>query len=64
MKFTSRRTYPVDVRGSHPVRGAWIEIILFFCGKGHTKQSHPVRGAWIEIAVMPNWYVLSRSRTP
>ena len=33
---------------SHPVRGAWIEMIR----KSRNRccsQSHPVRGAWIEM---------------
>ena len=37
-------------QASHPVRGAWIEIVnlpLFLC---LYRLSHPVRGAWIEIA--------------
>ena len=33
---------------SHPVRGAWIEIMSTVDGTVSTK-SHPVRGAWIEI---------------
>ena len=33
---------------SHPVRGAWIEIVrVRFPFK--LRWSHPVRGAWIEI---------------
>ena len=33
---------------SHPVRGAWIEIVyqLYIAV---VKVSHPVRGAWIEM---------------
>ena len=33
---------------SHPVRGAWIEIMRF-TGAAFFIMSHPVRGAWIEI---------------
>ena len=33
---------------SHPVRGAWIEILGIFVGN-NLIPSHPVRGAWIEI---------------
>ena len=33
---------------SHPVRGAWIEIISE-AKQCIQKWSHPVRGAWIEI---------------
>ena len=33
---------------SHPVRGAWIEILVGAKGDKGDK-SHPVRGAWIEI---------------
>ena len=35
-------------RKSHPVRGAWIEIVLDEWVK-NGGESHPVRGAWIEI---------------
>ena len=35
-------------KGSHPVRGAWIEIIVSVI-EGIWNGSHPVRGAWIEI---------------
>ena len=35
--------------GSHPVRGAWIEIGSNKLGSELTFESHPVRGAWIEI---------------
>ena len=34
--------------GSHPARGAWIEITCPFTALMWT-QSHPARGAWIEI---------------
>ena len=35
--------------GSHPVRGAWIEIPLY--QELYIRyRSHPVRGAWIVIA--------------
>ena len=36
---------------SHPVRGAWIEIIYARSKKIVETESHPVRGAWIEIVV-------------
>ena len=35
-------------KGSLPVRGAWIEIVLFYACIPHVR-SLPVRGAWIEI---------------
>ena len=35
---------------SHPVRGAWIEIVKE-AAKILGVSSHPVRGAWIEIAM-------------
>ena len=38
----------VVTQGSHPARGAWIEIILPRRNK-RGNQSHPARGAWIEI---------------
>ena len=34
---------------SHPVRGAWIEIIATASLPTTGQVSHPVRGAWIEI---------------
>ena len=34
---------------SHPVRGAWIEIMVMFWTFLRPMPSHPVRGAWIEI---------------
>ena len=37
------------VMSSHPVRGAWIEIIIEQQEKKLSALSHPVRGAWIEI---------------
>ena len=48
---------------SHPVRGAWVEIILIKVAIRNIK-SHPVRGAWIEIMVLPLLLCLSASRTP
>ena len=39
----------IDVlRGSHPARGAWIEIDGVESER-LGRQSHPARGAWIEI---------------
>ena len=35
--------------GSHPSRGAWIEICETNRNR-RTQASHPSRGAWIEIA--------------
>ena len=34
---------------SHPVRGAWIEIVDLDVSIHLNAGSHPVRGAWIEI---------------
>ena len=34
---------------SHPVRDAWIEIILCCLIFMLNRKSHPVRDAWIEI---------------
>ena len=34
---------------SHPVRGAWIEILFISEIAMYCSRSHPVRGAWIEI---------------
>ena len=36
---------------SHPVRGAWIEILALNLIGSKPQESHPVRGAWIEIRV-------------
>ena len=36
------------VEGSHPARGAWIEISAVEASETST-VSHPARGAWIEI---------------
>ena len=36
---------------SHPVRGAWIEIVNEKGVIEVEKGSHPVRGAWIEMRV-------------
>ena len=47
MKY-HKKTELKNVPGSHPVRGAWIEIAGYH---NHIsgRWSHPVRGAWIEI---------------
>ena len=34
--------------GSHPARGAWIEMYLSIA-ISKLNMSHPARGAWIEI---------------
>ena len=53
----------VKAEMSHPVRGAWIEMVgklLLYL----VAPSHPVRGAWIEmVSVMPKISVLV-GRTP
>ena len=36
---------------SHPVRGAWIEILTRYFAH-LDNPSHPVRGAWIEISLL------------
>ena len=48
---------------SHPVRGAWIEI-LSTGGVIHAITSHPVRGAWIEIALKAALGAAQIRRTP
>ena len=35
---------------SHPVRGAWIEMVLLE-QLAIDLESHPVRGAWIEMGL-------------
>ena len=47
LKF-SAETQPGGLILSLPVRGAWIEIVLFLGGED-LRASLPVRGAWIEI---------------
>ena len=37
--------------GSHPARGAWIEMWLNK-RRAQSDMSHPARGAWIEIFVV------------
>ena len=48
MKYPSNGIM-IPPHGSHPVRGAWIEIGRASPRTGPT-PSHPVRGAWIEIS--------------
>ena len=50
LKFGSVVGDVVDVIKSHPVRGAWIEI-LYARIRRFSFSSHPVRGAWIEIVI-------------
>ena len=49
MKFDCWR-YNCIVLLSHPVRGAWIEILFAEQPDIVVEPSHPVRGAWIEIS--------------
>ena len=47
------RTYLGGIYGgSHPVWGAWIEMLNGGNGVLMTVESHPVWGAWIEIVIM------------
>ena len=39
---------PHKINKSHPVRGAWIEMVLLE-QLAIDLESHPVRGAWIEM---------------
>ena len=49
--------------GSHPSRGAWIEIFGWGCCR-RCLWSHPSRGAWIEIFLeVISWHYMA-SRTP
>ena len=48
---------------SHPVRGAWIEILME-SNELRALESHPVRGAWIEISNEATWLNLSISSHP
>ena len=47
MKSTMPRL-PASVTGSHPARGAWIEMPMLVT-RAEADVSHPARGAWIEI---------------
>ena len=49
---------------SHPVRGAWIEIVLKALGFEKEEESHPVRGAWIEIDPAGGAAEVVNCRTP
>ena len=49
---------------SHPVRGAWIEMINETRMGVVEMTSHPVRGAWIEIRGLTLLTLTARSRTP
>ena len=49
--------------GSHPSRGAWIEIMNSTLHGGFGR-SHPSRGAWIEICFDGPRPPAPRSRTP
>mgnify|MGYP001657050476 CR=1 FL=1 len=53
----------VTVRGSHPARGAWIEMLMT-CVAVATLPSHPARGAWIEIEEVPAGSTIEFGRTP
>ena len=49
---------------SHPVRGAWIEIMHKMSQLYGIPLSHPVRGAWIEIKEFAILLDGVRSRIP
>ena len=53
----------MELLGSHPARGAWIEIRPSE-EDGNKTGSHPARGAWIEIPVSPARFPATLSRTP
>ena len=40
----------INGAGSHPARGAWIEMTIHPAFGDKHKESHPARGAWIEIS--------------
>lgn len=42
----------LNIKQSHPVRGAWIEIVPGLSQGRTGTPSHPVRGVWIEIGQM------------
>ena len=49
MKYRVPVVEPLGV-GSHPARGAWIEIFRLYGEVRERGASHPARGAWIEIS--------------
>ena len=49
LKFGLGVEHIVVVAGSHPTRGAWIEIQAQQPPRETIDVSHPTRGAWIEI---------------
>ena len=40
-----------QIKWSHPVRGAWIEMVVSAASVVVSFGSHPVRGAWIEMPI-------------
>ena len=48
---------------SHPVRGAWVEIVAIIETDKYG-VSHPVRGAWVEIGSAQILLPVKASRTP
>ena len=54
----------VPAFGSHPSRGAWIEILCDSIGGVSKERSHPSRGAWIEILLTPINAISPLRRTP
>ena len=51
------------IRGSHPTRGAWIEIACNLLSDA-MQASHPTRGAWIEIFHAARQFMAAAGRTP
>ena len=51
-------TFKVTFNRSHPVRGAWIEMLIIKVEQVLAIQSHPVRGAWIEILLFFNMSIM------
>ena len=49
--------------GSHPSRGAWIEI-MYGLSEAPPTKSHPSRGAWIEIGAGYSEATETGCRTP
>ena len=48
LKFETGKRGLLCMQGSHPARGAWIEIGYHFRALSPA-ESHPARGAWIEM---------------
>ncbi len=63
LKFVAVGLLAEKLYGSHPSRGAWIEIVILSSITANF-ASHPSRGAWIEIKQKLSSIGYKRRRTP